>query len=346
VKRFFFVLSAIALLALAGCGSSDEAPATSAGGAAGAAGTAATAGSGGSVGGAGGAGGTAGSIGDGGIGGAAGSIGDGGIGGAAGSIEDGGIGGAAGAAGASSCGSGPPSADQVGPRVALTDNPGGSLQPGSYDALRFTASISFASGTGTYTFTDCEFGAGIDAVLGGGAVTRVVTLDHVKVDGGLYFEDAGQANWTIKWSHLIGEAQALRPKGLTGTDETATPTPLIVEDTIAEITGKGTPQAHVEAMQSLGGNQMTFTRVRFITPGPYVDGTTGQTASINFGAVSSTFDSCEFLTAQAFYYTIYTTDSVTFTCCRIARGLAAYFYPGGTPTIDRCTDYDTNAPVN
>jgi hypothetical protein len=245
----------------------------------------------------------------------------------------------------------PPALSQVGPRVSLSSHPGGYLAPGNYSGLRFNSDIGMAD-SGTYTFTDCEFAGalGPGAVFGGTSVTRVVFLEHSRLLAGLAFENAGQKNWTIRWSHVIGGHQGLRPRGLGDSiSEVTYPTPMLVEDSIVENTNKGSPETHCEAMQSLGGNGLRFFRVRFVTPGPYVNGVTGQTASIMHNAANSLFEDCEFLQPDAFYYTIYASaPNNTFRRCRIAKGLANYFYPssGGTrPTLDGNTDYVTGAPI-
>ena len=84
-------------------------------------------------------------------------------------------------------------------------------------------------------------------------------------------------------------------------------------DSILSITFTGTPENHVDTMQSLGGNGLRFVRVRFTTPGPYVKGQSGQTSSVNNGSENTLFDSCEFLSENAFYYAIYSKgESVLF----------------------------------
>ncbi|MBK7864261.1 MAG: hypothetical protein IPJ65_37815 [Archangiaceae bacterium] len=240
----------------------------------------------------------------------------------------------------------PPSLAQVGPRSALTSRSGGSLPPGNYTGQRFTTAVQLAS-SGTYTFSDCDFAAGIETVFGGSTVTRSVTLDHC-LSTAIYFEDGGQKNWTIRWSHLVGGNQALRPKGLTYGDVTY-PTPLVVEDSILEITNLGTPAAHVEAMQSLGGRQMRFSRVRFITLGPYQNGITGQTASVNYWGADGLFEDCEFLDANAYYYTLYTQGpNNVFRRCRFGKGLASYVYKDASSipaTFVGCTDLSTGGAV-
>jgi hypothetical protein len=242
----------------------------------------------------------------------------------------------------------PPDKVDVGPRNSLTAASGGSLEPGDYVDTQFTTSVSFSGDTGAYTFTDCEFTAGFDAVFGGSAVTRTVALDHCTVDAGVYFENGGQKGWTITWCYITGGTQGLRPKGVISQYDFSTPTPFVVTDSIVEITELGTPAGHCEAMQCLGGNAMEFTRVRFITPGPYQDGITGQTASINHGGNDCTFAACDFMTADAFYYTIYSDGSnVLFKNCRIASGLAGYVYPDSATmaTFEGCTDLDTDASI-
>jgi hypothetical protein len=242
---------------------------------------------------------------------------------------------------------GPPRVEQVGPRKALQQRQGGQLPAGTYAGLRFTTPVSLSSRSGSYSFTDCELAQGFGAIFGGPGITRTVTVDHSRIMGGLYFEDGGQKGWTITWCHLLGETQALRPKGLTFGD-TLTPTPFTIQDSICEIVGKGTPSAHCEAMQSLGGNGMTFRRVRFITPGPYVNGTTGQTASVNHAGGDTLFEECEFLTAGAFHFTVYSVGrNVVFRDCRLARGITGYLYPPAAepPTLEGCTDLETGDPV-
>jgi hypothetical protein len=246
--------------------------------------------------------------------------------------------------------SGPPSASQVGPRSLTTAASGNALAPGSYSQQSFTTSVSFASAVGTYAFTDCEFTQGFDVVFGGSSVSREITLEHCRIQGGLYFEDGGQKNWTIRWCDLLGQNQAIRPKGITIYD-TVSPTPFVVEDSIVEISGQGTPTAHCEAMQSLGGNQMRFTRVRFITPGPYVDGSTGQTASVNHCGGDTIFESCEFLSTAAFYYTVYSVgNNVQFQNCRFGKGIAGYLYPNPDPQVPQptftgCSDYGSGTSL-
>ena len=241
---------------------------------------------------------------------------------------------------------GPPSPESVGPRLAnLAAAAGGYLAPGDYSGAAFASAVSLSS-SGSYAFVDCDFQAGFSTVFGGKGVTRVVSLDHCRSMVGLYFEDAGQKGWTIAWCDLRGNTQALRPKGLTISDIT-TPTPFIVRDTIVRLYGTGSPAAHCEAMQSLGGASMEFSRVRFITIGPYINGTTGQTAAINFNASDSVFAECEFLTANAFYYTIYSAGAnVIFKDCKISRGMAGYLYKQSqAPTFVKCVDLESGSAV-
>jgi hypothetical protein len=242
---------------------------------------------------------------------------------------------------------GPPTASQVGPRVAMTSATGGNLAAGTYSGKSFTTMVTLAS-TSTFSFTDCEFLQGFDVQYSPGASTRTVKLDHCRSYSGIYYEDGAQKNWTITWCDLRGNTQALRPKGVTIYDN-VTPTPFVVEDSILSISSLGTPAAHVEAMQSLGGNNMRFTRVRFITLGPYTDGVTGQTAAMNNTGGDTLFDECEFLTANAFYYTVYSNGAnVLFHNCHIAPGLAGYLYPSSVTmaTFQGCTDLVSGAAIN
>lgn len=247
----------------------------------------------------------------------------------------------------------PPAESEVGPRISLEPVPGGNLEAGSYSGKSFTTEVSLDA-AGIYTFTDCEFQQGFATVFGGADVTRVVTIDHCLIMTGLYFEYGGQTDWTIRWSKLSGVNQGLRPNGIVMGDY-ETPTPFEVSDSIVENTWKGSPESHCEAMQSLGGNNMTFIRVRFFTPGPYIDpavdeeNATGQTAAINHGGGDTLFDACEFMEAGAFYFTIYSHGSnVLFRNCRIARGLAGYIYPESPimAVYENCTDLDTGEPVS
>lgn len=243
-----------------------------------------------------------------------------------------------------------PKDSEVGPRYALTSQAGGKLAAGTFDRQEFTAQVELSSKTGSYVFTDCSFAAGIKTVDGRGVTDRPVLLDHCVMGNktGLYFEYGGQTNWTLKYCKIVGDRKAFRPSGTTGQSDMTTPTPCTVEDSIFSITLTGTPTNHVDTMQSLGGNGLTFTRVRFITPGPYVKGTTGQTSAVNNGSSDTTFTSCEFLEEGAFYYTVYSNGShVLFKNCRIIKGLAGYLYPDSTimPTLTDCTDYATDAAV-
>ena len=242
---------------------------------------------------------------------------------------------------------GPPSADQVGPRVALTSATGGTLAAGNYSGKTYTSAVSCAA-TGVYNFTDCEFQVGFGVVFGGNSITRTVTLDHCRIaTNGIYFEDGGQKNWVIKWCDVRGNGQALRPKGLTIYDN-VTPTPFVVEDSIVSISELGSPVAHVEAMQCLGGNLMTFSRVRFITLEPYKDSVTGQTASINNTSGNTLFEDCEFLEENAFYYTVYSNGAdVVFQNCRLVKGIAGYVYPSSAvkATFEGCTDIVSGLPI-
>ena len=243
-----------------------------------------------------------------------------------------------------------PEDSDVGPRYTLTSRDGGKLEAGIYDCQEFTAQVELSSKTGAYVFNDCSFDGGIKTVDGRGVTNRPVLLDHCIMGNktGLYFEYGGQTNWTLKWCKIVGDRKAFRPSGATGQSDMTTPTPCTVEDSIFTITITGTPSNHVDTMQSLGGNSLTFTRVRFVTPGPYIKGTTGQTSSVNNGSSDTTFTSCEFLEEGAFYYTVYSNGTnVHFDNCRIIKGLAGYLYPDSTimPTLTGCTDYTTGADV-
>lgn len=242
-------------------------------------------------------------------------------------------------------GGSPPVPSAVGPRVPLENHPGAYLEPGEYRSLRFAEPVTLGK-SGTYAFVDCLFLKGFGAVDGRGMRDRSVSLDHCALDEGLFFEYGGQSNWTIRWTRITGWRKAFRPTGAKGQNDTSTPTPCLVEDSILSITFTGTPENHVDTMQSLGGNGLIFIRVRFTTPGPYIKGNSGQTSSVNNGSENSLFDSCEFLSEGAFYYSVYSKgESVLFRNCRIASGLAGYLYPNkggsGMPYFSKCTDYRT-----
>ncbi|MBI5832695.1 MAG: hypothetical protein HZB16_10360 [Armatimonadetes bacterium] len=238
----------------------------------------------------------------------------------------------------------PPERAQVGPRVALTDRAGGKVPPGVYAAARFGGPVELET-TGRYEFTDCQVSFNTVWM----APARTVLLDHCQT-GGIYLAEGGQLGWTLRFCYMLGGNQGLRPS--TGRDgwDVKTPTPFVVEDCIVEISSLGTPTAHVEAMQTLGGNNLRFRRVRFITHGPKTDGVTGQTAVINVIAGHSLFEDCEFAEAGAYYYTVYCDGPENvFVRCRFGRGAASYLYPTtGTriaPILFDCTDLQTGAPV-
>ncbi len=240
--------------------------------------------------------------------------------------------------------SSPPAITQVGPRVRLTPRAGGVLAPGNYSGVRFTETADLQN-SGNYLFTDCVVQFGTVS----GAPSRTVLLDHCKTDA-IWFAEGGQKGWTIRFTHVLGGPMGLRPStGRNGWDST-TPTPFVVEDTIVEISSRGSPAQHVEAMQALGGNGMRFSRVRFIVPGPKQDGITGQTASVNIIAGDSLFEDCEFLNAGAYYYTVYSDGpNNVFRRCRFGRGAANYFYPTDAkrtaPVAEKCSDLATGGPV-
>lgn len=242
----------------------------------------------------------------------------------------------------------PPAETEVGPRTSLTARSGGSLPAGEYFDCQFTSTVSLQSKTEAYAFTDCRFDQGFSAIDGRGVAGRTVVIDHCYIYGGLYFEYGGQSGWALRWTRIDGDRKAFRPAGLTGQQDTASPTPCSVEDCVFSIRLTGSPTNHVDTMQALGGNQLRFTRVRFTTPGPYVDGTTGQTSAINVNAGDSLFDSCEFLESGAFYYTVYSNAAnVLFRNCRIIKGLAGYAYPDNPhkAAFEHCTDYATGAGI-
>jgi len=239
---------------------------------------------------------------------------------------------------------GPPARALVGPRVALTDRAGGRIAPGVYTAQRFVGPVDLEA-AGRYQFTDCQ--VSFNAMFM--ATARTVLLDHCQT-GGIYFAEGGQFGWALRFCYVLGGNQGLRPS--TGRDgwDVKTPTPFVVEDSIVEISSLGTPQAHVEAMQTLGGNDMRFRRVRFITHGPKTDGVTGQTAAINVLAGHTLFEDCEFAEAGAYYYTVYCDGPANvFVRCRFGRGAASYLYPTTgariAPLLFDCTDLTTGAPV-
>jgi hypothetical protein len=248
----------------------------------------------------------------------------------------------------------PPSESAVGPRYALTDDADVYLSAGTYSQKRFTGAVQLSSDSGAYVFRDCAFDAGFGIVYGGTSFTRTVLMEYCSSDankdptiGGLCFGPGGQKDWTIRRCHLCGAYQALRPNGMNGNDDKTTPTPFLVEDSIVEMTEVGTPIIHCESMQALGGNSMSFIRVRFISPLPFIDGTTGQTASINFGGGNTLFDACEFCETHAYYYTVYSDGTnVLFRNCKFGIGLAGYLYPKAEhamPTLEGCTDYDNSS---
>ena len=234
----------------------------------------------------------------------------------------------------------PPDKNQVGPRIHLASVPGGNLTSGKYSGKRFTTPINLSSKTGEYIFTDCDFPKGFEPVYGGPSVTRKIKIDHCRIYGGLWFENGGQKNWSISWSHIQSDrGTALRPKNVNNT----TPTPFKVTDSIIEMTSVGSPSMHVTAMQDLGGCRLTFIRVKFIVPGPVVDGKTGQTAAITNKSNDTLFDSCDFLSEKAYYYSVYVHgDNVLFRNCRFAHPRAGYRYPtskAGKVKFEKCTEF-------
>ncbi len=242
----------------------------------------------------------------------------------------------------------PPAESAVGPRYALTDRLGGSLPAGDYARYNFTTSVSLQSKTGAYSFTDCQFTAGLGTIDGRGLSGRTVLVDHCYITGGVYFEYGGQKDWTMRWTRIVGDRKAFRPAGVESQQDVTTPTPCLVEDCVFSITLLGTPSNHVDTMQALGGNELSFVRVRFTTPGPYNNGVTGQTSSVNANAGDTLFDGCEFLESGAFYYPVYSNaPNVLFRNCRIIKGIANYVYPDNPykATFVGCTDYTTGVPA-
>jgi hypothetical protein len=246
----------------------------------------------------------------------------------------------------------PPTISQVGYSGTLTTNSNGTINPGTYDHIHFTNTALFLN-DGAYTFTNCLFD-GFDTWYGGYHHTRTVLFDHCTC-APIVCESGGQAGLTIKWCYVYGGTQALRPKGVTddSTDDITNSTPFLVEDSIIEIPVNTGSAIHAEAMQTLGGRNMTFNRVAFITDGPN-NGT--QTGSVNCHyAGDTTFDHCDFLESGAFNTTVYARGSNnSFHSCRLVGQESPnpnYYYtdanyeatPAQCARFFNCTNYTTNA---
>jgi hypothetical protein len=239
----------------------------------------------------------------------------------------------------------PPNKEQTGPRISLQSAPGGNLTAGKYSGKSFAGIVSLDR-SGAYYFYDCEFQTGLDVIYGGLGVTRSVTLEHCNILDAIWFVDGGQKDWTISWCYIQSDTgTVLRPHNT----DTTTPTPFKVTDSIVEMTSVGSPSIHVTAMQDLGGCLMTFIRVKFIVPGPLIDGVTGQTAAITNRANDTLFDSCDFLSEKAYYYSVYVHgDNVLIRNCRFAHPLAGYSYPDNNANLVEfkgCIDLSTGEEI-
>jgi len=175
-----------------------------------------------------------------------------------------------------------PALAMVGPRTTLTTSSAKSLLPGNYVGTRFGV-VSLQPGT--FTFVDCEVSFDVQYP------SRTVTLDHCKVNGGVWFEGGGHAGWTIKASICDGGAgQALRPSG---------PGAITVTDSWLLTHGTSTDPAlgiHTEALQLLAGADIIATRCG-LSVEPRWNGTyTPITAVLNASAAgsNSTYVDCEF----------------------------------------------------
>lgn len=227
----------------------------------------------------------------------------------------------------------------TGTHGALTNNGTANVGPGTYTNQRFTSTVTLQGSSGTWNFTNCEFAGGIATVFG---LTRTVNMTQCKC-GTIYFEDGGQKGWTISQSWFYGENQGIRPKGYTYFDFT-TSTTFSMTDCYIEASPHVMP-SHGEAMQTLGGKNMTFTRCVFRTVGPY-NGT--QTASVNHAGSTCLFQDCTFLDQGASYYTVYSqgNDNRFISCSFAANGGNPPFYPmpnGNRALIQDCIFLDGSA---
>lgn len=177
-----------------------------------------------------------------------------------------------------------PTDELVGPsdRRGLTVLEAADVVPGQrYSAVRVVGQLDIPSGAGRTQFSEC--------VIEGAIVTySPLDLHRCVVTGGLYAYDT---SGTVVTSLLTGDGQAFRPGTSDTSDALSLETPWIVVNTIMRV-GPGTPPAHVEAAQVLGGVGITFSNVVFETGGPFNN---TQTADLNFMGGGLTCLDCWFL---------------------------------------------------
>lgn len=232
---------------------------------------------------------------------------------------------------ASSSGSLVPTLSQVGPRGSLASRSGLALPCGSYDHVKFTTVVELDKCA--YTFTDADIPGIISRYLGYVGPGPKVTMSHAIVRSGIYFEDGGQAGWSISWSLLDGgPTQALRPKG---------PGTITLADSLLLTYGTplNNPDLHAESFQAMSGADVGATRVGFSVEPRWSGSYTPITAVFTFEAATggggSTLTDCEFgyLTSNGWaqgggYFAVYP-GKATFVRPRVhaAAGSAWYAPP-------------------
>lgn len=170
-----------------------------------------------------------------------------------------------------------PTLAEVGPRGVLADRSGGRIPCGTYQSVRFTATVELSSCG--YTFVDVEVCFGVTYP------GPTVTISYSKIRCGWWFEDNanGGGHKAVSIDHTIidgGTRQAMRPKGA-GTVRISDSW-LFTAGT--ELTG----DVHTESVQLLGGANMIADRVVFsVEPRWRPDGGTPITAVLNAGAAGT-----------------------------------------------------------
>lgn len=177
-----------------------------------------------------------------------------------------------------------PTDDSVGPSPTsvLRELAAADVVPGTaYVGVHVSGQLEIAAGFPATSFSQCR-------VEGAIVTYSPVNLDSCVVTGGVFAYDTGG---TINRSLLLGDGQAFRPGTADPADAFELSTPWTVTETIMRI-AQGTPPAHVEASQVLGGVGITFRNVVFDSGGPFNN---TQTADLNFIGKDLLCEDCWFI---------------------------------------------------
>jgi hypothetical protein len=200
-----------------------------------------------------------------------------------------------------------PTAASTGPQpgTVFTDLQAADIQPNTtYTARRVINFPMYYQLPGPVSFVDC---------LIEGSLGTYYPFDFVRVQVNGEFAPSNTGGHISQSKFAGGNIQGLRPAGVINGNPGPMSLPIVVEDSYI-VTTPGVPEQHLEAMQSLYANDLTFNNVVFIMEGP-PNGT--QTGDINHAGNNARFIDCWFLGDAG--YAIYSDGTTTFTRPRFSR---------------------------